>query len=96
MLGKGYTFSNADAVVIASGVPVVVYGVNIVSGAGGFGRLILRNGTTTGGTAVITIDGTASKGTLFDFGGAGVVFPAGCFADMDANVTTFTVIAEAL
>ncbi len=96
MLGKGYTFSNADVAVVASGVPMVVYGLNIVSGAGGFGRVILRNGTTTGGTAIITVDGTASKGTLFDFGGAGVVFPAGCFADLDANVSTMTIIAEAL
>lgn len=96
MLGKGYTFTNSDAVVVASGVPMVVYGVNIVSGAGGFGRVILRNGTTAGGTAVITLDGTASKGTLFDFGGTGVVFPAGCFADLDTNVDAMTIIAEAL
>lgn len=96
MLGKGYTNAAADAAVISSGVPVVVYGVNIVSGAGGAGRVILRNGTSTGGTAVITLDGTASTGTLFHFGGTGIVFPAGCFADMDTNVTSFTVIAEKL
>ncbi len=96
MLGKGFTFANADAVVIASGVPMVVYGVNIVSNSGGTGRLILRNGTTAAATAIITIDGTASTGTLFNFGGTGVVFPAGCFADMDANIDAFTVIAEKL
>lgn len=96
MLGKGYTFSNSDVAVAKSGVPVVVYGVNIVSNSGGNGRLILRNGTTSGDTAVITVDGTTSTGTLFDFGGAGVVFPAGCFADKDANIDAFTVIAEVL
>ncbi len=84
MLGKGFTFA------------IVVYGVNILSNSGGAGRIILRNGATSGGTAIVTIDGTTSIGTLFNFGGAGVVFPAGCFADIDANIDAFTVIAEAL
>ena len=69
MLGKGFTTATSDSVVGVSGAPTVVYGLNIVSGGGGAGRVILRNGATTGGTAVITLDGTTSKGVQFDFGG---------------------------
>ena len=96
MLGKGFTTATSDSVVGVSGAPTVVYGLNIVSGGGGAGRVILRNGATTGGTAVITLDGTTSKGVQFDFGGNGVVFPAGCFADLDTNVSAMTIIAESL
>lgn len=93
--GVGYQRAVADAAVLASGRAVVVYGANMVSG-GTAGVLVLRDGTSTAGTAVVTLTGTISSGVSFDFGGNGVVFPNGCFADKDANVSAFTVFFEAL
>jgi len=93
--GVGYQRAVADAAILSSGRAVVVYGINFVSG-GTAGVMILRNGTSTAGTAVITLTGTISSGTTFDFGGNGIVFPSGCFADKDANVSAFTVFFEAL
>lgn len=93
--GVGYQVAVADAAVLSSGRAVVVYGVNFVSG-GTAGVIILRNGTSTAGTAIVTLTGTISSGTTFDFGGNGIVFPAGCFVDKDANVSAFTVFFEAV
>lgn len=93
--GVGYQVAVADAAILSSGRAVVIYGVNVVSG-GTAGVLVLRNGTTTGDTAVITVTGTINSGVIRSFGGNGVIFPNGCFADKDANVSSYTVFFEAL
>lgn len=85
--------ATADAAISASGVPVIVYGVNMVSGATA-GVLILRNGTSASATAVIQVNGVISQGVTKTFGKDGVVFPSGCFADLDTNVTQYTVFFE--
>lgn len=84
--GKGYQIVTEDAVVNTSGKAVVIYGVSIISD-GTAGVVILRNGTSTAGTAVFTLTGTANKAENFDFGGVGVTFPDGCFVDINAHVT---------
>lgn len=89
----GYKVIAADGVLGTSGAASIVYGVNIISD-GTAGVVILRNGTTVSGTAVLTLTGTASKGVYFDFA-AGVVFPDGCFVDIDVHVTpSCTIIYE--
>ncbi len=93
MIGHGYQVVSSDIALGTSGHTTTVYGINIVSD-GTAGVVVLRNGTTTGGTAILTLSGTASTGVYIDFG-TGIVFPAGCFVDIDAHVTpSCTVVFE--
>lgn len=93
MNGVGYAQRSDDGVIGDSGAPKVVYGFCLVNGAGGNGVITLRDGTTTGGTAVLVHTSTAGAngGQYVSLGGVGVTFPSGCFADVDANVATITV-----
>jgi hypothetical protein len=91
MTVASYQVVTADAVVGTSGAATVCYGISITSD-GTAGVVILRNGTTTSGTAVMTLTGTASTTDIFDFGGVGVLFPDGLFADVDAHTTSSTVL----
>ena len=81
----GNTRITADKVVGTSGKPIRVYWVHLISGASA-STLILKNGTSTGGTAYIQVDGSATSGVLLNFAG-GCRFPDGCFADVDANIS---------
>lgn len=81
----------ADGAVGTSGTPVRVFSVNFLSGGGGAGVVILRNGTSAGATAYLQIDGTTSKGTIVPISTPGMHFPAGCFVDIDTNVSYCTV-----
>jgi len=93
-LGKGYQVVASDIAITTAGTPVAVYGVNITSD-GTAGAVLLRNGSTVSGTLIMTLLGTASKTVHVNFGGVGVVFPDGCFVDVDAHVTpSCTVIYE--
>ena len=94
MTGTGFQVVTSDIVLGASGVPVVVYGMNITSGGGGGGIVILRNGTSTAGTLLIQEHGTTSVAVTKDYNGIGIVFPSGCFVDVDANVSAVTVFYE--
>lgn len=89
----GYQIVSADAVVGVSGDAVAVHSVQVNSGSGGAGSVILRNGTGTGGTAVYEFAGAAANALeVFTLaGGQGVVFPDGCFADIGANTDSVTV-----
>lgn len=80
----------ADSALITSGLPVRVYAVNLVSGGSG-STLILRNGTSTSGDAYEQVDGSASQSVTKNYAG-GLLFPAGCFADVDANISYATII----
>jgi hypothetical protein len=82
--------TTTDAVVGVSGQPVRVYSVHMVSD-GTAGTLILRNGTTTGGTSYIQLDGVISKGATLDFAN-GVRFPAGCFMDADTHCISGVIV----
>ena len=93
MEAVGYKLVAADAQ-IGSG-PVAVYGLNVVSGGSG-GSVTLRNGTSASGTAVIIETGTASSGVTFSYNGLGIVFPSGCFCDIDSNVSTATIFYQNL
>lgn len=84
----GYQQITGDAQ-IGSG-PVAIYGINLISG-GSASTLALKNGTSSSGTLVIQEKGTASQGVSFAYGGKGIVFPGGCFADADANISSATI-----
>ena len=75
--------TTTDAVVGVSGKPIRVFSVHMVSD-GTAGVLILRNGTGTGSTSYIQVDGVINKGATLDFAN-GVLFPDGCFMDADAH-----------
>jgi len=89
-LSVGGTRISEDSVIGPSGKPVLLYGWCMVSG-GTAGQVIFRDGTSTSGTAQLTENGTASQGDTDDLGGAGLIFPNGLFADIDANVSTLDV-----
>lgn len=89
----GYKVLTADGAVGNSGKPTAVYSVQVDSGSGGAGSVVLRNGTSTAGTAIYTFSGAAANDLLVFIlaGGEGVVFPGGCFADLGANTDMVTV-----
>lgn len=85
------TVVTADGVVASAGQAVRVFAIHIISGAGGGAVVSLRSGSTVGGTVWITETGTASTGKTFPYGTQGVLFPSGCFVDVDTNTTSVTV-----
>lgn len=88
---SGFQALSGSAAIGTSGKAVTIHGVNFVSGAPGL--VILRNGTSASGTAIINQLGTAGVGTTFTYE-PGIVFPAGCYADIDGNVSQATVWYE--
>lgn len=75
----------ADAVVGVSGKPTRVFSIELISGSSA-STLTMRNGTTTGGTTWAQVDGTANQSVTKNWAG-GLLFPSGCFADVDANIS---------
>lgn len=81
--------NQTDAVVLRSGKPVRVFSVHAISD-GTATSVILRNGIDATGTAWIQVDGVISKGATLDFS-HGVLFPGGCFADVDSHTAALTI-----
>ena len=81
--------NQTDVAVGTSGKPTRVFSLSVTSG-GSAGITLLRNGTSASGTALYHMDGTISKCVTQNFEG-GMLFPAGCFADVDANCASVTV-----
>lgn len=84
-----------DAAVQASGTAVRVFMIHIISG-GTAAVVSLRNGTAAGSTAYVTETGTISTGKTILFGTQGMMFPAGCFVDVDGNTTSVLVTYNTL
>lgn len=82
-----FTEAGGDGPVGRSGNAVSVYSVFINSGEFGATTVILRNGTSTAGTAVYTFVGAGAFALeLFTLAGkSGVTFPDGCFMDMSGS-----------
>lgn len=92
-MAAGYQLVTTDTAVSGAGIAVTVYGIHLING-GGAGTVILRSGSSTGGTAIISHKGTAaSVGNTFNYPG-GITFPSGCFVDVDASVSSVAVIYE--
>lgn len=81
----------ADGVVSASGQAVRIFTIHVISGGGGAAIPALRTGTAVGGAIWIQETGTVSTGKTFNYGAQGVLFPNGCFCDVDANTTSVTI-----
>ena len=79
-----------DAAIQASGTAVRVFMIHIISGGSG-AVVSLRNGTSASATAFITQTGTANTGATFTYGTQGMLFPSGCFVDVDVNTTSVLV-----
>jgi hypothetical protein len=90
----GSQLFTADGAVSSSGKPVRIYMIHVVSTGGGGAVINLRNGTSASDTAWITETGTTSKGVTFSYGGCGILFPNGCFVDVDSNTTSVAVSFE--
>lgn len=84
--GSQAIVSGTDAAIGTSGKPTRVFAVNFLSG-GTAGTLTLRNGTSASAPVFVTETGVINTGKTVEYGTAGVLFPAGCFLDVDANVT---------
>jgi hypothetical protein len=84
--GVGWKVVAIDGVIGVSGTPKLIYGLCVQTDAAD-ATVVLRDGTADTATAVITSTTTsgANSGQLFQFGGVGIMFPNGCFADLDAN-----------
>lgn len=86
----GTQLVTVDAAVGSSGIAVRVFMIHIISG-GTAAIVSLRNGTASGATAYVTQTGTISTGATFTYGLQGMLFPAGCFCDVDVNTTSVAV-----
>lgn len=84
--GSQALVSGTDSIVGTSGKPTRVFCISFTSD-GTAGVFILRNGTTTGGTAFVTENGVISSGKTVYYGTSGILFPSGCFMDVDAHCT---------
>lgn len=80
----------ADIAVGVAGTPVRVFCVSLISG-GSASTLTLRNGISASAAAQEQVDGTASQAVTKNYAG-GMLFPLGCFADVDANISYATFI----
>jgi hypothetical protein len=76
--------SGTDAAIGTSGVATRVFTVHLISD-GTATVTSLRNGTAASATAFATETGTASTGKTINYGLQGMMFPSGCFLDVDAH-----------
>lgn len=88
---SGSQLVTADIAVGVSGKPCRVFGIHAISAGGGGTVAILRNGIAATATIYAQETGTTSTGKTFNYGPYGILFPAGCFCDVDANVTSVLV-----
>lgn len=76
--------SGTDAPIGTSGISVRVFTVHLISD-GTATVTNLRNGTSASATIFSTETGTASTGKTINYGTQGMLFPSGCFLDVDAH-----------
>jgi hypothetical protein len=72
------------------GHPIRVFSTVLLSG-GTASTCSLLNGTTSGGTPYIQLDGTINLCTTQDFK-YGILFPSGCYFNADANLSYCTIV----
>ena len=89
---SGTTRLTSDNPVGASGEPIRLFNVTWLSGGGGAGVLVLRNGISAAGTIYVQQVASAASVTNTISFEEGLLFPGGCWFDKDANVAA--VVAE--
>jgi hypothetical protein len=86
---SGSVNKTADSAIGASGKPIRLFAVNMLSG-GTAGELVLRNGTSASDDIWVREKGEVSTGKTVTYGQEGILFPNGCFYDDDSNFTSVT------
>lgn len=76
--------SGTDAAIGSSGIAVRIFTVHLISD-GTATVTSLRNGTSSSATIYATETGTVSTGKTINYGTQGMLFPAGCFLDVDSH-----------
>lgn len=89
----GTKLITVDAEATVAGKPTRVKCIHILSGAGGGAVVSLKN-NGSGGTVFVTETGTASTGKTFYYSEDGILFPQGCFVDVDTNTTSVAVVCK--
>lgn len=90
---RGSVRLTADGAVGRSGNPIVVYNVEMLNNSS-VGELVLRNGTSASDTVYVKKNGvTVSDTDTYNWEG-GIVFPNGCFFDIDTNTVAVVVTYE--
>lgn len=92
-MGKGSRHITANGELSTSGMPVVLYSVSINSN-GSAGLVILRNGTSAGADVLLSLTGVANEGISVPLNEDGLMFPNGCYMDIDGNVESVTISFE--
>lgn len=77
----------ASGVVGVSGKSMRIFGFTMRSTGGGPGVVTLYNGTSTGGTEKYVLNGNPDASADKVFAAEGKHFQAGCYADLDTNVS---------
>lgn len=90
MPGRQAVTNQTDIAIGASGKPIRVYDAYAVSD-GTATTVKLINGTAAGGADFVQIDGVISKSANLPGCGQGLLFPAGCFADVDSHTVALVV-----
>ena len=88
----GTVLKTSDGEAIVAGVPVRVFMMHIISTGGGAAIVSLKNNGASG-TTYITETGTLGTGKTFTYGRCGILFPNGCYVDVDVNTTSATLTA---
>ena len=83
-------FTLTDGILGSGSRPCRVFAVYQISGTSTAAVTILRDGLTVGATKQLQVDGTSSKGTNWA-DAQGLLFPNGCFVDVDVNTANVTV-----
>ncbi len=78
--------SGTDAAIGTSGRAVRVFTLHLISD-GTATVSSLRNGTSASATIYVTETGTINTGKTINYGDEGMLFPAGCFLDVDTHAT---------
>lgn len=91
MPGRQAITNQTDAAIGTSGKPIRVYDAYCVSG-GTAATVKLYNGTSASGSDYCQIDGIINKSSTLPISSSnGILFPNGCFADVDANTVNLVV-----
>lgn len=90
LFNSGTVNITADGAVGTSGAATRIFSIHIVS-AGTAAVVSFYNNTSASGTAFLKLTGTVSTGATTIFSSPGLLFPAGCFVDVDVNTTSVCV-----
>jgi hypothetical protein len=89
----GTKLITADGEATSAAVPTRVQSVHILSGGGGAAVVSFKN-NGSGGTTFLTETGVVSTGKTIYYGMDGVLFPSGCYVDVDANTTSVALVCR--